>query len=231
MKLYAFVMPVLGLSLLLAAEASAIPLNLDFGAQFALRKPAATFGAASGQAGVWNAITAFETPSGIVDLAGGATNVAVSITATFMEGLHQCQVFPFEDGCPLLENNFYSWGDEGWTLLITGLLDGFYDIYLYEPSNLLVSLGDGEVNDRPFANIGAEYTGSFVEGKHYVRLPDVRIEGGSLRATASTDRLGLAGLAGLQIVHASGTVPEPRSLALVALGLGGLYRLRRQAAG
>lgn len=115
MKSYAFVMPVLGLSLLLAAEASAIPLNLDFGAQFALRKPAASFGAASDQAGVWNAITAFETPSGIVDLAGGATNVAVSITATFMEGLHQCQVFPFTDGCPLLENNFYSWGDEGWT--------------------------------------------------------------------------------------------------------------------
>lgn len=117
MKSYAFVMPVLGLSLLLAAEASAIPLNLDFGAQFALRKPAAGFGAASGQAGVWNAITAFETPSGIVDLAGGATNVAVSITATFMEGLHQCQVFPFTDGCPLLDNNFYSWGDAGWACL------------------------------------------------------------------------------------------------------------------
>jgi hypothetical protein len=36
--------PVLGLLGLLAAEASAIPLNLDFGVQFALRKPTASSG-------------------------------------------------------------------------------------------------------------------------------------------------------------------------------------------
>ena len=104
--------------LAISATALAVPINVDFGSAGHVIT-STTFGAASGQSGYWNNITAFSTPSGIVDIGGNATSVAITVTAGTMAGISG--LFPLDDANALMEDNFFSSSGASWTISITGL--------------------------------------------------------------------------------------------------------------
>jgi hypothetical protein len=199
--------------------ASAEALNLDFGSgSFSvggIRVPSNTFGAASGQTGAWNAISAFSTPSGVVDVSGSSTSVAINIAAVTMGGYMTTTGFPL-DPTALVEDNFYGYS---WTVSITGLHNGLYDVYLYEPNHPDVGTGAGTVNGVAFGNINGNFSGTFLLGSNYHRLSGVLVSGGQLLASVTSGAVPVyGGLAGMQLVPAP--VPEPETYAMMLAGLG-----------
>jgi hypothetical protein len=203
----------MALTLVSALAADATPINFDFGSADAA--PSSGFGAASGQAGIWNRIVDFATAAGIVDLGGDPTGVTVLISAEEMSGVSGP---PGDDGKLLMGDNFFS-SSQPWTLTITGLTDGLYDVYLYEPVHDSVGTGAGTVNGVSFSDINGGYSGTFSEGSNFHHLAGVSISGGQLFATGSN--ASFSGLSGLQLVAASAPVPEPATLSLLVLGLAG----------
>jgi hypothetical protein len=198
-----------------------IALNLDFGS--ANQAPSSAFGAASGQAGTWNQISNLVTNSGILDVTGAATSVAISISTDFMNGSSGASS---TDGEFLMVDNYFSF-NRPWSLTISGLTNGLYDFYLYEPANLAVSTGAGSLNGSAFLDINGGYSGSFVLGSNYHKLSNVSVVGGTANATGAGGQF--VGLAGMQIVPASvAPVPEAGSLMIWAgLATIGLIAFRR----
>lgn len=189
----------------------ATSLNLDFGLSGGV--PSSSFGAASGQMGNWNRITAFNTVSGIVDTSGSATSVTLAISAMSMGG---GAGLPDGDGNNLMEDNFHSGPGNTWNLSMTGLENGTYDVYLYEPHNNLVGTGSGEVNGSAFSDINGNFlSGVFIEGSNYHLLSGVAVSGNILGFASSLSDY--SGLAGLQLVQAP--IPEPSTFGLFAVGL------------
>ncbi len=208
--------------LAISATALAVPINVDFGLKGHVIT-STTFGAASGQTGNWNNITAFSTPSGIVDIGGNATSVAITVTAGTMGGIFP---LPTGDANALMEDNFFSSSGASWTISITGLSGTLFDIYLYEPHHGAVGTGSGTVEGIAFSNINGNFSlGTFVLDSNYHLLSGVTITGGTLTATGSQPGTH-SGIAGIQVVPLA-AVPEPGTLGLLTAGLLGLAFARR----
>ena len=205
-------------------SASATALNIDFGSIGPGVAPSSSFGAASGQVGVWNNITAFVTGAGIVDITGAATGAAISITAATMGGNLP---LPPGDANDLMADNFFD--GNSWSLSITGLSNGLYDVYLYEPHNSLVGTGAGTLNGVAFGDINGNFGGTFIAGSNFHLLSGVTVAGGLLTASA-VPVLKAVGLSGMQLVplFQAPQIPEPGTLALFGFGLAGLGYMRRR---
>jgi hypothetical protein len=182
--------------LLLAAISSPDPaegsagLNVDFGTDYGI--PAASYGAASGQAGDWNLVGLGVTA--LVDLGGGASGVSLSLASTTDGGDNG--VVPTNDDETLLHDNFFSSSGSGWSVSLSGLGDGYYRVYLYAPANFAVSSGAMSVGGVPVASIPGN-SSTLVEGSSWVSV-DVAVAGGALAISGSS--AGASGLAGLQLV-------------------------------
>ena len=117
-----------------------------------------------------------------------------------------------------MTDNFFSSNGQVWSVSITGLANGIYDVYLYDPHHPLVGTGAGSVNGIGFANINGNFAGlTFVEGSNYHRMSNVTVSGGLLAASASQPGT-FSGLAGMQLVQLT-PIPEPSSALLLASGL------------
>ena len=209
--------------LAISATALAVPINADFGFKGHVIT-STTFGAASGQSGYWNNITAFSTPSGIVDIGGNATSVAITVTAGTMAGISG--LFPLDDANALMEDNFFSSSGRSWTISITGLSGTLFDIYLYEPHHSAVGTGSGMVEGITFSNINGNFVGgTFVLDSNYLLLSGVTITGGTLTVTGAQSGT-YSGIAGIQVVPLA-AVPEPGTLGLLTAGLLGLAFAKR----
>jgi hypothetical protein len=119
----------------------------------------------------------------------------------------------------------------GWSIAITGLLDGIYDVYLYDPNNGAIGTGSGNVNGVGFSNINGNFgSGTFIEGVNYTLLQGVSITGSSFLASVG---MGVSGLSGIQLVPTvaqPAAIPEPTSLLLVGTGLLAIaIRIKRRA--
>jgi hypothetical protein len=201
--------------------ALALAINIDFGS--ANPAPSSAFGAASGEVGVWNNIDEMGPSFPLVDTAGDPSGASISVLMGGMIGFGEGG--GSLDANLLMTDNFFIGAGNSWSFTISGLPDGLYDVYLYEPSNTVVGTGNGTVNGDAFANINGGFSGGvFSEGSNYHRLEAVLVTGGLLNGTG-TDPSGFSGLAGLQLVSA---VPEPASLTLLAAGIGLLATLRRR---
>ena len=173
--------------LAISATALAVPINVDFGSAGDVIT-SNTFGAASGQSGNWNNIIALGTTSGIVDIGGNATSVAIEVTADTMGGLFGLPPPPPppDDANALMEDNFFSNSGRSWTISITGLSGTLFDIYLYEPHHSAVGTGSGMVEGITFSNINGNFVGgTFVLDSNYLLLSGVTITGGTLTVTGT----------------------------------------------
>ncbi|NIO39662.1 MAG: hypothetical protein GTO41_05375, partial [Burkholderiales bacterium] len=127
--------------------------NIDIGRNWG--PPANAFGAAAGQAGVWNNINAVGTRD-IVDLGGATTDIDLTLGPAF-EG--NASGPPTTDAERLVGDMFYVCrsfpycGPPSWSVQMTGVENGAYDVYVYAPSHSSVPTGNFTVNGIDVANL------------------------------------------------------------------------------
>jgi hypothetical protein len=215
-------------SLLVCNAAYAASFNLDFGDS---AKPSNAFGAVPGQVGFWNRFDSTLWNLSNVGTGDLSAVIAAFTTVTVPGGANGQNLIGGGDDRRLVEDGFYV-GSGSWTVSMTGLTNGYYDIYLYDNDNENVGTGAGTVNGIPFSAINGNYgSGPFVLSSNYHLLADVLVNSGALTITStSLGPTGLAGLAGLQVVEseAPAAVPEPSTLLLMGAGLCGAAYLRRR---
>jgi hypothetical protein len=178
-------------------------LNLDFGLIYGV--PAASYGAASGQAGSWNEVGLGVT--GLFDLAGMGSGASVTVVATSELGGTPPGSSDVER---LLNDNFFSgYGATSWSVDLSGLADRDYLVFLYAPSNSTTSTGAMTVGGVPVADISGDEDANLIEGASWVKAK-VTVTDGTLAISGTG--AGATGLAGLQVVpHESGT-PGPKRI-------------------
>jgi hypothetical protein len=204
--------------------AAAQNLNIDLGAHFGT--PSNTFGAASAQAGMWNTLGLGAT-SNLDDFTGTTTTVGAVVTADFDEG--------WADNCTgdvhaLLDDNIYSVEGNTWSVVLSGLTNGTYTVYLYGPTNALVPTGNMLVNGVSAPSITGDGC-SFVDGTTYTTV-QVSVTNGTMTISGSNPQ-SFAGLAGLQLIQQQQeTVPSMTEWGMIIFcalgGVGSVYYLRRQ---
>jgi hypothetical protein len=183
---------------------------------------ASSYGAAYGTPGVWNTITVPSTLN-LANTSGLATDVDMTISSsgTVEMGGYSGGVTG-EGISQLVSDNFWVAGVT-WTISLTGLADSLYDVYVYAPSHSSVSTGNFTINGTSVSSIPGSTDNTWIEGVNYKLIENISTSGGMLTLTSSTAS-GYSGVAGLQIV---GTIPEPATALILALG-GGLIALYRR---
>ncbi|MCG8450813.1 MAG: hypothetical protein MI725_14690 [Pirellulales bacterium] len=202
-------------SAVFAQVASAAGFNVDFGDDFTGLP--STYGAASGQTGTWNDVSANGT---LQDITGTATTVSVTLIVGNPSG--QINSATTNDEILLGDNFFFS---SGWNVDFANLPDGLYDVYYYAPSNGAVSTGVFTINGATQTELPGDPGSSLSLGTSYDFLSGVSVVGGTLSLASTGGVLeSNFGLAGLQLIP----VPEPASFILFAVGCVAAPRMRRR---
>jgi hypothetical protein len=202
-----------------AQTASATAFNIEFGTGFA--PPPSSFGAAAGQALVWQTVA---TGGGAVGLGGGAM---VSVVGPVSEGSIGSPAGPTDE--LMLDYFVGDFTAATWLVSFSGLVDGAYDVYLYDPANAAVSTGNGTVNGTTFTSINGAYSSpTLALNSNYLLLQNILVTGGSLNVYGDGTTPGLSGLAGIQLQDSVNAVPEPSTLGLLGIGAAGVFAVRRK---
>jgi hypothetical protein len=216
-SLLASVVTVIG-GLLMSAPLAAQSLNIDLGTSLVESgPPSSSFAGAAGQAGVWSRL-GNGTTSSLPGLSGAPTAVSATVTSDDPTGeLASCT----GDLGHLLNDFVYS--SASWSVVLNGLANGSYTVYLYEPENDAVVTGAMTVNGKPVAGLTA-HTCALNPGEMFTTTT-VNVTTGTLTITG-TAATPFAGLAGIQLVTAQVTAPSivptisPAVLLLLAAALG-----------
>jgi len=188
--------------------------GIDFGT------PANSYGAASGQAGFWNAVNFSGGATPLSNLAGGATGATVNVStgATFSFD----NLGTFGDDQALMDDLFDLGSLGSTTVTFNGIAPGNYDVYTYawapDSETFLQSVSVAGSPKGPVGT-GGPWIPGFEPGITHA-VHEVAV-GGSGQITINVNGTsGFASLNGVQIV------PEPATLGLLALG--GLAAIRRR---
>ena len=199
--------------------ARAESINIDFSGSRGT--PNSAFGGAAGQPGTWTSITSTGNTWNLPGLDGSATDVYLNLS-----GFMSTTGTGGNSGAlaALLDDNFLTNDDNGWTVTLNNIDAGTYDVYVYAPGNTSVSTGAYTINGVPMSSLpGADNQTSFVLGTNYDVLSGLSVSGGTI-TLSSSDPLHV-GLAGLQLM-----IPEPGTALLLAAGLAVLAGRRRARA-
>lgn len=208
-----------------AQTASATAFNIDFGTGFA--PPPSSFGAAAGQAGVWNTVATGGGAVGLLDLSGAPTGTMVSILGPVGEGSTGSPGNPTDE--LMLDYFVGNFTAATWLVSFTGLSNGSYDVYLYDPASTAVSTGNGTVNGTPYTSINGTYSSpTLTLNSNYLLLQNILVTGGTLNVYGDGTIPGLSGLAGIQLQDSLNQVPEPSTLGLLGIGAAGVFAVRRK---
>lgn len=166
--------------------------NLDLGGTFFV--PTSSYSAASGQAGEWNPIESGSTQN-ILNTAGASTSVNVNVIADGNGSAAGCT----NDHQPLVSDMVFTTMGT-WTVVLTGLAAGDYQVYIYAPYHDAVPTGNMNVNGVPISSILGTVDCSLQTDVSHVSVR-VQVTSGSL--TLSGDYLGTgfdyAGVAAIQV--------------------------------
>lgn len=161
------------------------------------------FGAAANQAGQWNNI--LEPIAGLTDTSNATTSVSLNLAA---DALHGSWPELSTDLQLLVNDNFFSFDGSNWTVTLSGLDNGAYNVFYYGPNHPSVVTGAFTINGTGVASITGDNNTSFVQGTNYDVLNGVSVSNGTLTLT-STDTSGYRGLSGLQLVQTSSASAVP----------------------
>jgi len=164
-------------------------LNIDLGG--VLGTPSDAYRGASGQTGRWNTITGTSYTYDLLDTSGVATPVDITISDGNLGGW--VDVCAEADARVFVNDNH--WADAYWKMVVLGLTNGDYELFLYSPSDPGVVTGDMSVNGTPVASISGDDCG-LVEGVGWTRVV-VEVQGGSFWMVGNG--VGTIGLAGMQL--------------------------------
>lgn len=193
-------------------------MNVDFGTG----GPYEGAGAAADSGTFWNAATSTSGSFLIASDGTTPTEVGFSTTANWF-GTRT------SGGAIDLFTDYHgNWGVGSWDLTVTGLDDSaLYDLYLYASDD---ATGDGSVSqgatftvDGQSGRADSTNRSTFVEGENYVLFQNVSASGGQIVINVA-DPEGVYLTNGFQVVR----VPEPASMMLLAMAVGGLLFWRRR---
>lgn len=232
-----FIFVSLALMGLSVSSAHAISLNIDFG-----DKGAATsdYAAAADQKGYWNNINSSGTALDLLDLGGVRTKVDLLLSGSrILNGFSGGSVETDID--KLLRDYFFTGDDtDDWSLTISGLDEGKYDIYYYAPNSGVVATGAFSINGSRVASLPGVNTKppTLEQGVSWDVLAGVSIGSAGLLMEFMTPAVTPStffGLAGLQIVQVSAGIPPipiPAAVWLFGTALIGMvgFGRRRKAA-
>jgi len=210
----------------------ATSLNIDFGDQVYGGAPS-NYGAYANQVGTWNVITATGTTN-LVGLNGAALpGVSINLSSQINPGGF---VGPLpnlsQNDKSLIGDNFFTI-QNAWSVTLSGLTNGRYNLYVYSPANIVVPTSSYIVNGVTEHNLfdtSGTTTSPLTLGTNY-DIDSVLVSNGSILITSGLDNGVFSGLAGLQLVFESPiTTPLPAALPVFATGLGmmGLLGWRRK---
>ena len=122
-------------------------------------------------------------------------------------------------------DNFFVFSG-AWSLTLTNLDAGVYDVYYYAPSNPAVSTGAFSINGTAVASLTGQ-VGALIQGTNWDVLTGVTVGGANTLEISALGTSGARGLAALQIVSTS-QVPIPAAVWMLAGGVAGLFGFARR---
>ena len=204
-----FIFISLALMGLSVSSASAVSLNIDIGSIRASAGLSSAYGAAAGQAGVWNQISTPGTTSGLLDLSGFSTRIDLSLTGSsiYLEGNRGGASNDVEY---LLNDFFFADPSSDWSMTLSNMDQGTYNIYYYAPAATNVSTGAFSINGNSVTSLPGENGASqLVQGVSWGVLSNVSVGSLGLMTLLPANTSGFRGLAGLQIVSVSAAIFDP----------------------
>jgi hypothetical protein len=201
-----------GLMVTLLPGATYAAINVDFG--YFDPAPSATYGAAAGQAGVWNKVPDLGITDNLLGLSGSATTISVNVLADNNSG-NAGNFEPGNDTSALRNDNFFSTPavvlGTPWSVTFSNLDNGTYSLYYYAPENQIVVTGPFSANGVSGTDLRGNLAATLVQGQDWQVVTGITVTNGTLAINETSDSE-YAGLAGLQLVK----IPEPSSMPLAA---------------
>lgn len=204
-------------SLCLVGTCAAQSFNIDIGT--ATPTPSSSFGAASGQVGVWNTY-AGGTLGGLLDTGGNATSVSMSgTTGGFLGSFSDPTTFGDDDA--LMDDGMLIPVFETYT--VSGLAAGSYSIFYYVWTVSPLPTGV-DINGQGMQTIGGTWPGGYVSGITHSSTSVQLVSGQDLVIDVHSINGALGSFTGLQIVP----VPAPGAGVVGVAALAALGRGRRR---
>jgi hypothetical protein len=205
--------------MLLPGSAASESLNIDFGDVAGPNPLGPGFGAASGQAGEWNTITATGTTPNLVGLGGVPGDVSLTLGPAVVNPDGASGLLTGDLNLLMADFFFESSEPDLWSVTLTGIDPGIYDVYIYAPANISSLQGTGTftINGISISDIPGTGIQNFIQGVNFEILSGLAVTGGTITFASTEASTRFLGLAGVQLVPAPPPVPGMTAWGFVVL--------------